>query len=54
MSFVGKIKEEKRSIIPAVTHIDGTGRLQTVNSQQNEKFYKLIKNFMKFLMSLCY
>ena len=45
MSFVGKIKEEKRSTIPAVTHIDGTGRLQTVNSQQNEKFYKLIKKF---------
>ena len=44
MSFVGKIKEE-RSTIPAVTHIDGTGRLQTVNSQQNEKFYKLIKKF---------
>ena len=45
MSFVGKIKEHKRSIIPAVTHIDGTGRLQTVNGQQNRKFYKLIKKF---------
>ena len=45
MSFVGKIKEDKKSIIPAVTHIDGTGRLQTVNGQQNRKFYKLIKKF---------
>ena len=45
MSFVGKIKDDKRSIIPAVTHIDGTGRLQTVNGQQNRKFYKLIKKF---------
>ena len=45
MSFVGKIKKNKRSIIPAVTHIDGTGRLQTVNIEQNEKFYKLIKKF---------
>ena len=45
MSFVGKIKKSKRSMIPAVTHIDGTGRLQTVNIEQNEKFYKLIKQF---------
>ena len=54
MSFVGKIKRNKRSIIPAVTHIDGTGRPQTVNIEQNEKFYKLIKNFMKFQISQYY
>ncbi len=45
MSFVAKIKKEKRSIIPAVTHVDGTGRLQTVNINQNKKFYNLIKSF---------
>ena len=45
MSFVAKIKEDKKSIIPAVTHVDGTGRLQTVNIKQNEKFYNLIKKF---------
>ncbi len=45
MSFVSKIKKEKKNLIPAVTHVDGTGRLQTVNSHQNKKFYNLIKKF---------
>ena len=45
MSFVASIKEDKRNIIPAVTHVDGTGRLQTISKLQNEKFYNLIKKF---------
>ena len=45
MSFVSKIRNDKKSLIPAVTHIDGTGRLQTVNPNQNKKFYNLIKKF---------
>tara|TARA_B100000963_G_scaffold334791_1_gene328305 strand:- start:2149 stop:3879 length:1731 start_codon:yes stop_codon:yes gene_type:complete len=45
MSFVASIKEDKRKIIPAVTHVDGTGRLQTISKLQNEKFYNLIKKF---------
>ena len=45
MSYVASIKKEKRNIIPAVTHIDGTGRLQTISKIQNEKFYNLIKKF---------
>ena len=45
MSFVLPIKESKRKIIPSVTHIDGTGRLQTVKEQSNRKFYKLILEF---------
>ena len=45
MSQVIKIKKEKRDIIPAVTHIDGTGRLQTVNEKINENYYNLIKYF---------
>ena len=40
-----EIKTEKRKLIPAVTHIDGTGRLQTVKLSTNEKFYKLIDYF---------
>ena len=36
MSFVSKIKKEKKILIPAVTHVDGTGRLQTVNYNQNK------------------
>jgi carbamoyltransferase len=47
MSEVYKIKENKRSLIPAVTHIDGTGRLQSVSKNQNYKFYKLIEKFYK-------
>lgn len=45
MLQVYKIKPEKRAVIPAVTHIDGTGRLQTVNKEQNPLYYKLIKVF---------
>ena len=47
MSAVFKIKKKKRDLIPAVTHIDGTGRLQTVNQNDNRLFYNLIKNFYK-------
>ena len=37
-----KIKEE---IIPGVTHIDGTGRVQTVTKKMNLDFYMLIEKF---------
>ena len=33
---------DKRDEIPAPTHVDGTGRLQTVNRDQNERYYDLI------------
>ena len=45
MMQVYKIKAKKRSLIPAVTHVDGTGRLQTVDIKMNKKYYKLIKAF---------
>ena len=41
------IKKEKRKFIPAVTHKDGTARLQTVDKKFNPKFYKLINEFYK-------
>ena len=47
MSNVESIKEEQRNKIPAVTHIDGTGRVQTVTKDINENFYKLINEFYK-------
>ena len=47
MMKVYQIKEDKRSIIPAVTHVDGSGRLQTVNKELNSKYYSLIKEFNK-------
>jgi len=47
MIKVYPIKEEKRKVIPAVTHVDGTGRLQTVSREENPLYYKLIKEFEK-------
>lgn len=45
MMQVYKIKNEKQKNVPAVTHVDGTGRLQTVNKDTNPKYYNLIKEF---------
>jgi carbamoyltransferase len=45
MEKVYQIKEEKRSVIPAVTHVDGSGRLQTVEEKDNYRYYNLIKTF---------
>lgn len=47
MEKVVPIRQEKRFIIPAVTHVDGSGRLQTVDSRSNPLYYKLIKGFEK-------
>jgi len=45
MEKVFPVRPEKRSIIPAVTHVDGTGRLQTVTRDQNSLFWHLIDEF---------
>ena len=45
MSEVYNVIENKRYLIPAVTHVDGTGRVQTVNKLDNNKFYRLINEF---------
>ena len=45
MMKVYQIKENKRSEIPAVTHVDGSGRLQTVYKETNQKYYNLINEF---------
>jgi carbamoyltransferase len=45
MLFVPKVVENKRARIPAVTHVDGTGRLQTVSKDFNPHFYSLIEGF---------
>ncbi|MEW6236059.1 MAG: carbamoyltransferase [Candidatus Omnitrophota bacterium] len=47
MLFVYDVLPEWRSKIPAVTHVDGSGRLQTVTKDYNEKYYNLIKAFEK-------
>ncbi|MBA4445330.1 carbamoyltransferase [Cylindrospermopsis raciborskii CS-506_D] len=45
MEKVFKIRPEKRTQIPAVTHVDGTGRLQTVSRQTNPLYWDLINTF---------
>ena len=45
MEKVFLIRADKRAEIPAVTHLDGTGRLQTVEAESNLKYYKLIQHF---------
>jgi carbamoyltransferase len=47
MSSVEEIRIEKRNIIPAVTHIDGSGRIQTVTKETNEDFHNLINEFFR-------
>lgn len=39
--------KHKQKVIPAVTHVDGTARVQTVNKRQNERYWKLISEFYK-------
>ena len=45
MLMVYQIRPEKRAIIPAVTHVDGSGRLQTVTRELNPRYYQLIADF---------
>ena len=45
MLLVPRVREEKRAVIPAVTHQDGTGRVQTVTEAHNGRYYRLIRAF---------
>lgn len=45
MLLVANVKEEKKREIPAVTHIDGTARVQTVKREKSPLFYDLIREF---------
>jgi len=47
MMQIYKIQAERRSAIPAVTHVDGTGRLQTVHRETNPRYYALIEEFLE-------
>jgi carbamoyltransferase len=47
MEKVFPIKKEKQQLIPAVTHVDGTGRLQTVDKAIAPRYYQLIDTFRK-------
>jgi carbamoyltransferase len=45
MEKVFPIKKDKQALIPAVTHADGSGRLQTVDKEVSNRYYKLIDAF---------
>jgi carbamoyltransferase len=47
MQQVYPVRADKRTVIPAVTHVDGSGRLQTVSARTNPTYYALIKEFEK-------
>jgi carbamoyltransferase len=45
MLYVVPVREGQRSTLPAITHVDGTGRLQTVFHEQSPRYYNLIERF---------
>ena len=45
MMQVFQIRSKYRDMIPAVIHVDGTGRLQTVHKETNPRYYRLIEHF---------
>jgi carbamoyltransferase len=47
MNLAYSVRPEKRLMIPAPTHVDGTGRLQTVSRRTNPLYWALIKEFQK-------
>ncbi|MEE9241106.1 MAG: carbamoyltransferase C-terminal domain-containing protein, partial [bacterium] len=47
MLLVVPVREEKQSTLPAITHVDGSGRLQTVVASESPLYYRLIETFGK-------
>jgi carbamoyltransferase len=45
MLYVVPVREAKRDVVPAVTHVDGTARPQTVSEELNPRYYRLIEAF---------
>jgi carbamoyltransferase len=43
MLYVVNVRESKRDVLPAITHVDGTGRLQTVHRDVSPRYYRLIE-----------
>jgi carbamoyltransferase len=45
MLMVYKVRPEQRAAVPAITHVDDTGRLQTVSARTNPRYHALISEF---------
>lgn len=48
MTILVDVKEGKQRILPSVTHVDGTGRLQTVEEGENKKYYRVMTEFERY------
>ncbi len=47
MLLVPRVRPEKHGVLPAITHKDGTGRVQTVTEEENSRYYRLLKAFAR-------
>lgn len=45
MLRVVEVKHDKKELVPAIVHVDGTGRVQTLTRENNGRFYELVKKF---------
>lgn len=45
MMYAVDVRENKRDLIPSITHLDGTCRVQTVSEHDNKNFYEIIREF---------
>jgi carbamoyltransferase len=45
MTFVCRVRDNKKDVIPAVTHVDGTARIQTVSRAHNPRYWSLLNEF---------
>jgi carbamoyltransferase len=47
MTLAPRVRSDKAHLIPAAVHVDGTGRIQTVERRSSPRFYAVIEEFMK-------
>src|SRR5207253_561041 len=47
MLFATQVRAEKRAVVPAIVHVDGTARPQTITKEQNSCLYQLITAFSR-------
>jgi carbamoyltransferase len=45
MTFVCRVRDDRKDRIPAVTHVDGTARIQTVSRKENPRYWSLLDEF---------
>jgi carbamoyltransferase len=45
MSYAVQVKNDKKDLIPSITHVDGTCRIQTITKEQNKHYHDVIEKF---------